>query len=111
MHPRDAELEGLLQRLQEAGLNEVTFMAFITNPQRVAAMLAPVFQRHPRLRFSVAQSVEPILPKEESYAHLSRNAGVTAWRELADRLRNEPNFSGIFIQSLEDFLHGAQDEN
>lgn len=107
IHPRDAELKGLLEQLQQAGLDEVTVMAYMTNPDKVAAMLAPVFQRHPRLRFSVAQSVEPILPHAESYASFSRDQRARAWRELAGRLRQEPNFSGIIVQSLEDDLDGA----
>jgi outer membrane protein TolC len=107
IHPRDAKLEGLLERLQEAGLDEVTMMAYITDPHKAADMLAPVLQRHPLLRFSVAQSVEPVLPKAESYASFSRDARAKAWRELAKRLRQEPNFAGIIVQSLEDDLDGA----
>jgi outer membrane protein TolC len=111
LHPRDAAVPGLLQGLQEAGLSEVTFMAYITDPKRVAAMLQPVLRRHPPLRFSVAQSIEPRLPKEHSYAHLPRGARANAWRELAAQLRSAPNFSGIIIQSLEDHLPGAENED
>ena len=108
IHPRDVKLEGLLEKLWKAGLDEVTIMAYMTNPNKVADLLMPVFKRHPHLRFSVAQSVESILPREESYASFSRNARERAWRELAGRLRQAPNFAGIIVQSLEDDLNGAR---
>jgi outer membrane protein TolC len=111
LHPRDAEVEGLLQRLQDAGLAEVTFMAYLTDPARVATMLAPVLRRQPRLRFSVAQSVEPQLPRDQSYAHFPRDQRAAAWSVLAARLGQEPNFAGIVIQSLEDYLDGARHED
>jgi outer membrane protein TolC len=107
LHPRDLRLEGLLERLKQAGLNEVTVMAYITDPHKVADMMAPLFQRHPGLRFSVAQSIEPILPRQESYASFSREDRAKAWRDLSDRLGQEPNFAGIIIQSLEDDILGA----
>ncbi len=107
VHPRDVKLDGLLEKLRKAGLDEVTVMAYMTDPDKVADMLVPVIQRHPHLRFSVAQSVESILPREESYAGFSRGARAQAWRELAARLRQEPNFAGIIVQSLEDHLKGA----
>lgn len=107
LHPRDVRLDGLLERLKQAGLNEVTVMAYITDPGKVADMMAPLIQRHPGLRFSVAQSIEPILPQQESYASFSRDDRAKAWRDLSDRLGKEPNFAGIIIQSLEDDTHGA----
>jgi outer membrane protein TolC len=108
IHPRDVKLDGLLENLRKAGLDEVTIMAYMTNPNKVADLLMPVIQRHPHLRFSVAQSVESILPKEESYASFSRDARTRAWRELDGRLRQEPNFAGVIVQSLEDHLDGAR---
>jgi outer membrane protein TolC len=108
IHPRDVKLDGLLEKLRKAGLDEVTIMAYMTDPNKVADLLMPVIQRHPHLRFSVAQSVESVLPKEESYASFSRDARARAWRELAGRLRQEPNFAGIIVQSLEDDLDGAR---
>jgi outer membrane protein TolC len=108
LHPRDLKLPGLLERLKRAGLNEVTVMAYMTDPHKVADMMAPLFQRHPALRFSVAQSVEPILSRQESYASFSRDDRAKAWRDISDRLGKEPNFAGIIIQSLEDDTNGAR---
>lgn len=108
VHPRDVQLDGLLANLQKAGLDEVTVMAYTTKPDKVADQLMPVIQQHPRLRFSVAQSVESMLPREASYASFSRNERAKAWSELAGRLRLAPNFAGIIVQSLEDDLKEAR---
>lgn len=108
VHPRDVKLDGLLAKLQKAGLDELTIMAYMTNPDKVADLLMPVIRHHPQLRFSVAQSVESILPREASYASFSRDARAKAWRELAGRLHHAPNFAGIIVQSLEDDLKGSR---
>ncbi|MET0982509.1 MAG: TolC family protein [Telluria sp.] len=111
LHPRDAAVPGLLRRLHEAGLVEVTFMAYLTNPDAVAARLLPVLRAHPGLRFSVAQSVEPALPDGESHARASRTQQDAAWKGLSVRFGTAPNFTGIIIQSLEHHADGARHEN
>jgi outer membrane protein TolC len=111
LHPRDAAVPELLPRLREAGLAEVTFMAYQTDLDAVAARLLPVLHAHPGLRFSVAQSIEPALPDAESHARASPAQQDAAWSELAARLGQAPNFSGIIIQSLEHHVDGARHEN
>lgn len=111
LHPRDAGIPGLLDRLQAAGLDEVAFMAYNANPARVAAQVEPVLRRHPGLRFSVAQSIEARLSASESYAQLGIEARTEAFDSLAERLRAAPNFAGIIVQSLEDHATGASHED
>jgi len=104
IHPRDANEPALLADLKKAGLNEVTFMAYITNPDKVAELVAPVMQRYPELKFSVAQSIEDELDKSESYFHAAPEKVAQSWAKLASRLSKEPNYAGLLIQSLDKFL-------
>lgn len=107
LHPRDARVEGLLAQLKTAGTNEVALMLYSTNHEKVAGDLATIMRAHPGLRFSVAQSIEPALSNEESYAKKSEAVATAAWRRIDARLRTEPNFAGIIIQSLDDYLDGV----
>lgn len=107
LHPRDARVEGLLAQLKAAGTNEVALMLYSTNHEKVAGDLATIMRAHPGLRFSVAQSIEPALSNEESYAKKSEAVANAAWRSIDERLRTEPNFAGIIIQSLDDYLDGV----
>lgn len=111
LHPRDAAKRQWLKHLQQAGATEVVLMTYITNVQRVAAILAPLMQRHPTLRFGVAQSIEPELSSTESYAHMTQRASAQAWQQLAQQLQKESNFSGIVIQSLDHYLDSLAHEN
>lgn len=73
-------------------------MVYVTNPQRVYEVAAPIMERHQRLRFSIAQSVETILSKEESYANLSVKDFQRRMAELQARFK-QPNFGGVLIQA------------
>ncbi len=85
-------------RLAALGLDEVSLMVYVTNPQRVYEIAAPIIERHKRLRFSIAQSVESMLPREESYAHLSLKDFQRRMAELHERFK-QPNFEGVLIQA------------
>lgn len=111
LHPRDLDVPGLLHKLRAAGANEVAVMQYSTDGDKVAGNLIEVMRRNPQLRFSVAQSIEPSLPREESYAKRPLKAVEAAWQDISLRLGKEPNFSGILVQSLDDYLNGALHEN
>lgn len=84
--------------LSDLPIREVTLMIYVSNPVRVAEIANKVAARYPRLMFSVAQSIEPELPLEESHAH--RGARELD-RRLArlDALLDRSQFNGIVVQS------------
>lgn len=88
-------------RLSSLDVKEVTLMIYVSNPTRVAEIARRVARRNPLLSFSVAQSVEPILGKDESYAHLDPNE----LESRLDLLRNKLapfSVSSILLQSWSD---------
>ena len=93
--------------LKAKGVQEITVMYYSTNPANIVAALQPVMNRHPDLSFSLAQSLEPGLGAENSYAHKPQAIFIQAMKQLQEQLR-APNFTGLVIQSwqdLENYLH------
>jgi len=90
--------------LSNLEINETILMIYVANPVRVAQLALPILSRFPKLSFSIAQSVEPILPVEESYARQSRKQFQTRMKELGTAMVPAANFTTIAIQSWEDFL-------
>ncbi|NNL75587.1 MAG: TolC family protein, partial [Desulfobacterales bacterium] len=88
--------------LETVGLEEVTLMIYVSNPIRVAEIAGAILKSYPRLKFSVAQSVEPILAKQESHYTKTKKEFRQMMRQLYANL-NHNNFSAIFIQSWQDF--------
>ena len=87
--------------LENIDLEEVTLMIYVTNPIRVAQIARKILDNFPNVHFSLAQSVEPILAKEESYATYSSKEFLIKMKQLRSEL-NYDNFNNIFIQSWED---------
>ncbi|HEX6592136.1 MAG TPA: hypothetical protein VF050_09060 [Moraxellaceae bacterium] len=116
LHWRDARADApvcLLCLLRDAGVSEVTLMVYSSNPVAVAERVLPVLKAYPRLKFSVAQSVEPasVLSAQESYAAQGRARFLKSMQQLNAALSTQPNFSGIAVQSWEDYQRmkdGAQ---
>jgi outer membrane protein TolC len=101
MHPRyfqtkknAHDLGTILTRL---GVSEVTLMVYVSNPDRVAQVVQPMLKRTPGIRFSVAQSVEPELPVQESHYRAGRAQFAARMSRLAG-LINAPNFAGLVVQ-------------
>lgn len=101
MHPRyfqakknGRDLGTILTRL---GVSEVVLMVYVSNPDRVAQVVQPILKRSPGIRFSVAQSVEPELPAEESHYRAGREQFAARMNRLAG-LINAPNFAGLVVQ-------------
>jgi len=87
--------------LENLDLDEVTLMIYVSNPLRVAELAGPILGRYPMVKFSIAQSVEPILMKEESYFTKTKKEFRAKMNQLYAKMKHN-NFSTIFIQSWED---------
>ena len=101
LHPRYFEIgkEGLDlgTSLTQLGISEVALMVYVTNPDRVAQLVNPIFTHSPGLKFSLAQSVEPELSAIESHYNVGRRQFAVRMEKLAPML-NQPNFYGFIIQ-------------
>ena len=101
MHPRyfQAKKNGrdLGAILTSLGVSEVALMVYVSNPDRVAQVVQPILKRSPGIRFSVAQSVEPELPVQESHYRAGREQFAARMSRLAG-LINAPNFAGLVVQ-------------
>jgi hypothetical protein len=106
IHPRYLEA-GIVppsgERLEDLGLEEVLVMIYSTREASVRERMGALMARHPGLRLGLAQSVEPILPPEESYASSGRRIFLGRAASLEGALAS-PAFGGIFVQSWKDYL-------
>jgi hypothetical protein len=103
IHPRDLDVpvQGtpfgvLLGRLRVAP----TLMVYVSSPDRVVAIAAPLLQRFPDLSFRVALSLEDSLPRTESlraFPDAERSRRI----EQIESLLAAPNFVGLSFE-LED---------
>lgn len=90
--------------LPQRGVQQISLMIYTRNAERSAELAEQIAQRWPALRFRLAQSVEPQLPAEESWA------GVPA-RQLQQqverwRLRLQPvGVTGIDWQDWTHYPH------
>lgn len=88
-------------RLSKTDIDEITLMIYVSNPKRVAEIASRVARRYPQLRFSVAQSVEPILSSDESHASAGRAKLNTRLERLKKEL--EPfSITSLLLQSWTD---------
>jgi len=111
LHPRyiDPKKNRLCLGYALSGLevNEVTLMIYVANPIRVAQIALPILRQYPGLSISIAQSVEPILSVEESYASQGRKQFQSRMEALRISLAPAANFTTIAIQSWKDLLRMA----
>ncbi|RTZ57966.1 MAG: hypothetical protein DSZ33_06845 [Gammaproteobacteria bacterium] len=84
--------------LENIGLKELTLMIYVANPERVVEIARPIMKAWPGLRISIAQSVEPFLPKEETLWDKNRERLMESAGRVAASLR-DGNFSSMVIQS------------
>ncbi|MDO9311822.1 MAG: hypothetical protein Q7T85_09005 [Nitrosomonas sp.] len=89
-------------QLREYGVKEITVMYYSMNLNSVAMTMKSAMQQYPELMFSLAQSLEPELAVENSYAHKPQAFFRDAMQQLDNHLRNS-NFNGLIIQSLKDW--------
>lgn len=109
LHPR--YLEGELGRkagaaLRRMGIAEVAVMIYSTNRDGVAERFASICKAHPRLRFSLVQSVEKALPRAESYFEAGVDGFEKHMRLLYGNLGGKgfANIAGLAVQSFEDYI-------
>ncbi len=108
LHWRDASPDAaicLLCELEKAGASEVTLMIYSSKPEAVAARALPILKAHPRLRFSIAQSVEPasVLGKDESYASVGRRKFRQQMQQLDAQMKTQGNYAGLAVQAWDDY--------
>ncbi|PMP86066.1 MAG: hypothetical protein C0174_02540 [Thermodesulfobium narugense] len=105
MNYKDAEDHKLLESLNKAGLNEVILMIYTINTDKIVEIGDKIMEENPNLHFSVAISCEPtsVLPEDETFATIGINNSLLRWGDLYKTFEEQSNFSGITIQSLEDF--------
>lgn len=109
VHPRyfrDAPYAqwNLAQRLRDGGVRQATLMVYSSNPQRVADIVVPIAAAAPELRFRVAQSVEPGLEPQSSYAAAGPGRFEQSMQRLQALLAARPNVDGVVVQGWADLI-------
>lgn len=94
----------IAERLGDGGINDVVLMIYNSNPQRVADVAKAIAARAPSLRFRVAQSVEPQLEPQLSYAGRSPHDFQQSMQQLQQLLAPQPNTGGVVVQAWNDLL-------
>lgn len=89
-------------QLRERGIKEITVMYYAMNLNSIAMTMKSAMQQYPELMFSLAQSLEPELGVENSYAHKPQAFFRDTMQKLYNHLRAS-NFNGLVIQSLKDW--------
>ena len=92
------------QRLRQAGVSEAVLMIYSSNPQKVADIAKPIVANSGGLRFRVAQSVEPELEPQLSYAHRSPQDFSRSMEQLQALLAAQPNTDGVVVQAWNDLM-------
>ena len=91
------------RRIQDTGVTELVAMVYVSNPVRAAEIARPLLQGPPGLRLAVAQSIERSLPPDESNYLLGQTQALRRWHQLSQALKTLPGFSGIVVQSWDEF--------
>ena len=102
-HFRELQRPDFAQRVHGAGATELVAMVYVSDPGRAAAIARPLLRGPQGLRLAVAQSIESTLAPQESSYRAGKAAGLRRWRQLAQSLGTQPGFSGILVQSLDEF--------
>lgn len=85
------------------GIHNVTMMTFTTNTDRISDIISSSAKHYPSISFRIAQSVEPQLSPEESWASGDKNA-VQKIQNLRTHLSGK-GFTGIDWQNWEYLKH------
>lgn len=103
-HHRELHLPGFLAALQQAGVKEVIPMIYSANAKRTVDVIKALPPMPKGLDLAVAQSIEKVLPAEESRFRSGRKKSLAHWDGIAQSLRSVPGFKGIVVQSWEDYM-------
>ncbi len=88
--------------LSKLDISEVALMSYIANPGKVSEIVMPIIEQYPNIAFSIAQSVEPILAREESHFRQGKDVFWQKMVTLQQRLPQTTSRS-ILIQAFQDF--------
>jgi outer membrane protein TolC len=104
---------GIEQHLRDAGVSEVVLMVYSSSPQKVADITRPIVSspRAQGLRFRVAQSVEPELEPQLSYARRSPQDFRQSMQQLQGLLAAQPNTEGVVVQAWNDLVRMGGNES
>ena len=102
-HFRELQTLDFAQRVHGAGATELVAMVYVSDPGRAAAIARPLLRGPQGLRVAVAQSIESTLAPQESSYRAGKAEALRRWRQLAQSLGTQPGFSGILVQSLDEF--------
>ena len=78
-------------------------MIYTQNTRRAALLTEQLLAHQSGLHVGLAQSIEPILSKEESSFHQGRDKSIQRWNSLLENLSQHPLFSGVIVQSMADY--------
>ncbi|MDO4560486.1 MAG: hypothetical protein Q4C86_06010 [bacterium] len=106
LHPR--YLEGVLgktlaEKLPASAVSYIAPMIYSTNAAGVAARMSAILLRFPQFDFVLAQSVEKMLSKSESYAAAGMDGFSAAMRGIDEKLAPRRNYKGIIVQDWKDY--------
>ena len=108
VHPRYMRAEtsqGVFgEQLAPLGIDEITLMVYVTNPQRVYEISKPLLEKYPATKFSVAQSIEDFLAPEETHAGIGEQEFLGRMDKL-EKLFQVENFSGVLVQAWRYFRY------
>ena len=102
-HYRELQAPDFAQRVHAAGVTELVAMVYVSNPVRASEIARPLLQGPQGLRLAVAQSIERTLPPDESSYQTGQAQALRHWRQLSQALQTQPGFSGVVVQSWEEF--------
>jgi hypothetical protein len=89
-----------------AAADEVVVMLYSTSFEATEERMRGILSRRPARRLWLAQSIEPSLAQDESFASRGRR-GLDAQLDRLSTLAAFPAFAGVAVQSLEDFLEAS----
>ncbi|MBN2514167.1 MAG: TolC family protein [Sedimentisphaerales bacterium] len=93
----------LASSFDKSALDEIILMIYITDTRRVSQIAGSIIEQYPRLTFSIAQSVEPILSTAESYHDIARKDFLLKLTTLSEQLQYK-YFGSLVVQDWQSFL-------
>jgi len=105
VHPRylEGNLGAILSKgFAGLGLEYLAVMIYTTNQDTAVKRIRYIMLMHPSLNFRLAQSIERVLPPEESYFSSGIDVYKQSMENISSELSNIRKFNGVIIQSWED---------
>ena len=103
-HWRELAEQSFMAEVRGAGATEITPMIYIADAAETCGLAKGLPTPPKGLRLAIAQSVERALPDGESSFVLGRSRAMAMWQNLVDCAQAIPGFSGVAVQSWEDYM-------